>query len=55
METTLRYELSNDGRGLKKWFRKKSKLESFYHVHSDEMTDDAADLLLKFKTRLGIK
>ena len=37
--TTLKYELSNDGLGLKRWFRTKDDGESFYHVHSDEMTE----------------
>ena len=30
----FRYELSADGKGLLKYF----KQNSFYHVHSDEMT-----------------
>ena len=37
--TTLRYELSGDGLGLKKWFRTKDDNENFYHVHSDEMSE----------------
>jgi hypothetical protein len=37
--TTLRYELSGDNQGLKKWFRGKSGEENFYHVHADEMTE----------------
>lgn len=37
--TTLRYELSGDKQGLKKWFRGKDGTENFYHVHADEMTE----------------
>jgi len=37
--TTLKYELSGDGLGLKKWFRAKDNSENFFHVHSDEMTE----------------
>jgi len=37
--TTLRYELSGDGLGLKKWFRTKDSGENFCHVHSDEMSE----------------
>ena len=37
--TALRYELSGDKQGLKKWFRGKDEEEHFYHVHSDEMTE----------------
>ena len=36
--TTLKYELSDDGLGLKKWFRGESGEGVFYHIHSDEMT-----------------
>jgi len=37
--TTLRYELSGDGQGLKRWCRGSDGAEYFYHVHSDEMTE----------------
>ena len=37
--TTLKYELSGDKQGLKKWFRGKDREEHFYHVHADEMTE----------------
>jgi len=37
--TTLKYELSGDNQGLKKWFRGKGGEENFYHVHADEMTE----------------
>ncbi len=37
--TTLRYELSGDKQGLKKWFRGKDGEENFYHVHADELTE----------------
>lgn len=37
--TALRYELSGDGQGLKKWFRRKDGEENFYHVHGDELNE----------------
>ena len=44
METVLRYELSGDDKGLKKYIKNLDPAatapdEIFYHVHSDEMTE----------------
>ena len=44
METVLRYELSADGKSLKKYIRNRDPVatapdEVFYHVHSDKMTE----------------
>jgi hypothetical protein len=38
-QTTLRYELSSDGMGLKEYVRTEDGDELFYHVHSDEFTE----------------
>jgi len=47
MDMVLRYELSGDGKGLKKFIRNPEQGADpstgsgpiFYHVHSDEMTE----------------
>jgi len=47
METVLRYELSADGKGLRKFVRNPKKSQDdapasgpvWFHVHSDEMTE----------------
>lgn len=35
----VRYELSDDGKGLKAYFREECGKESYWHVHSDEMSE----------------
>ena len=38
-ETTLKYGLSKDRMGLKKYIRRLGGGKVWYHVHSDEMTE----------------
>ena len=38
-EMTIRYEISEDSKGLRKWSIGKDGVERFYHVHSDEMSE----------------